>query len=228
MPETFTQLLRPDDINPFFVRRWQRYLAEAGQRHDRIFAAWEEYAKLPPADFAQHRASASHPLVARALATPTVPATMRDVAERYGALFADVEKQWRALLKTDPEATALPDENAETLRRVLYGPDSPCTVPDEHLANIEWFFPNDTTVELWKLQGEVDRWLIPVPAAPAYATILVDRAHPSTPRVFKRGNPLTKGEIVPREFLQVLAGDPPPPFVHGSGRLELARHHRAG
>jgi len=221
--ETFTQILGPEDLNPVFVRRWQRYLADADQRHDPTFATWHEYAKLSPADFAGHRATAvANPLVAEAFAT--APATMREVAARYGALFAGVEKQWRALLQSDPGAQALPDENAEALRRVLYGPGSPCTVPDEQqMANVEWFFPTKTTEELWKTQNEVDRWLIQSASAPAYATILVDRAQPSTPRIFKRGNPMTKGEAVPREFLQVLAGDPPPPFIHGSGRLELAQ-----
>ncbi|MEO6740273.1 MAG: PSD1 and planctomycete cytochrome C domain-containing protein [Chthoniobacteraceae bacterium] len=230
--ETFTQIIGPGDINPVFVRRWQRFLAEAEQRRDPAFAAWHEFAKLKPADFAKHReaavqklrglaADSLNPLVARAFAT--APATMREVAERHGALFAEVEKQWRALLKAEPTAKALPDENAEALRRVLYGPDSPCDVPDEHLANNEWHFPTGTVVELWKLQGEVDRWLMQSTDVPAHATILVDRAKPVTPRVFKRGNPLTKGETVPREFLQVLAGDPPTPFSKGSGRLELAQ-----
>jgi hypothetical protein len=222
--ETFTQIIGPGDINPVVVRRWQNFLAEAGQRHDPVFAVWHEFAKLKPDAFASHAITATqgvNPLVARAFATP--PATMREVCERYGALFADVEKQWRALLKSDPTAKALPDENAEALRRILYGPDSPCSVPDEHLANNEWFFPTDTVVELWKLQGEVDRWLIKSPDAPAYATILVDRAKPASPRVFKRGNPLTKGEAVPRQFLQVLSPDPPQAFSKGSGRLELAQ-----
>jgi hypothetical protein len=230
--ETFTQIISAADINPVFVRRWQRFLADAEQHRDPLFAAWHEFAKLRPADFAtlsegavqklqKQSVDTLNPLVARAFVT--APTTMRDVAQRYGALFADVEKQWRAFLKTNPDAKALPDENAEALRCVLYGPDSPCTVPDEHLANNEWFFPTSTVVELWKLQGEVDRWLAQSATAPAHATILVDRAKPSTPRIFKRGNPLTKGEEVPRQFLQVLAGDSPKPFVKGSGRLELAQ-----
>ena len=222
--ETFSQILSTTDINPIFVRRWQGFLAEAGRRGDPVFAAWHEFAKREPADFPHAAASAAqgwHPLVARAFSTP--PATRREVADRYGALFAEVERQWRELLKAEPGAKALPDENAEALRRVLHGPDSPCSVPDEHLANIEWFFPTDIVVELWKLQGEVDRWLIESPAAPAHTTILVDRAQPVSPRVFKRGNPRTKGEAVPRQFLQVLAGDGTPPFSKGSGRLELAQ-----
>ena len=42
-------------------------------------------------------------------------------------------------------------------------------------------------------------------------------------RVALRGNRLKPGEIAPRRFLQVIAGDDPPRFQQGSGRLELAR-----
>ncbi len=109
------------------------------------------------------------------------------------------------------------------LDRLFAGIDSPVHVPDEHIANIEMYFPTNITTELWKAQGEVDRYLLQTASAPAYATVLQDRPLPTTPRVFKRGNPLTKGEEVPRRFLQVLAGDQPQPFVNGSGRLELAQ-----
>jgi hypothetical protein len=195
---TFTQIIGADDINPVFVRRWQSYLVEAGQRHDPVFAEWHDAEKRPLEE-------------------------RREVATRYGAHFVEVEKKWRELLKMEPNAKALPDPNDEAWRHVLYGPDSPCFVPDEHLANNEWFFPQPVVVELWKLQGEVDRWLLQSPGAPAHATILADRAKPTTPRVFKRGNPLTKGEEVPRRFLEVLVSGQPQPFVKGSGRLELAQ-----
>ena len=187
---------------------------------------------IKPTDFAskasgvvqslrQKPATELHPRVADAFAT--APATTREVVERYGALFSKVEKQWRALLETEPEAKELPDGDAELLRGVLYGPTSPCFVADEHIANIENDFPNTVTVELWKLKGEVDRWLLDSAEASAHAMILADRAKPAAPRVFKRGNALTPGKEVPRRFLQVLAGDQVPSFAQGSGRLELAR-----
>src|SRR5262249_18362141 len=40
--------------------------------------------------------------------------------------------------------------------------------------------------------------------------------------IFIRGNHEAKGEIVPKRFPMVLAGDQQPPITHGSGRLELA------
>jgi hypothetical protein len=42
-------------------------------------------------------------------------------------------------------------------------------------------------------------------------------------RVHLRGDPARLGEEAPRHFLSILAGDRPPPFTSGSGRLELAR-----
>ena len=41
-------------------------------------------------------------------------------------------------------------------------------------------------------------------------------------KVFLRGNPATQGPVAPRRFLKVIAGDEPPAFKKGSGRLELA------
>jgi hypothetical protein len=42
-------------------------------------------------------------------------------------------------------------------------------------------------------------------------------------RVYLRGNPNTQGEEAPRRFPAILAGEDPPPFTRGSGRLELAQ-----
>ncbi len=121
--------------------------------------------------------------------------------------------RWTAWLEKHP-GVALTDE-------VLRRPDSPAFVPDEPITNNEMYFPTNVVVELWKSQGEVDRHLLKNATAPAHATILADRAQPVTPRVFNRGNPLTKGEAVPRQFLSLFG--PQKPFSKGSGRLELAQ-----
>ena len=227
--ETFVQLISADDINPLFVRRWQSFLTASLASGNRFWAAWQAFAEIPPSAFAEKSPAATaalaalsaeqrHPRLAQAFATP--PPSMADVARRYGALLQEVETAWQALRQANPAAATLSDPEAEEIRQVLYGPDSPCTVPDEHIANIEWLFTEPVGVELWKLQGEVDRLLLETPGAPAYATILQDRATPVTPRIFKRGNPRQKGAAVPRQFLQVLSGSAP--YSQGSGRRELA------
>jgi hypothetical protein len=61
-------------------------------------------------------------------------------------------------------------------------------------------------------------------SAPAMYPIahVITEAQPADMKVFLRGNPANEGEVAPRRFLRVLAGDDPPPFREGSGRLELA------
>ncbi|HTU20764.1 MAG TPA: DUF1553 domain-containing protein, partial [Gemmataceae bacterium] len=59
------------------------------------------------------------------------------------------------------------------------------------------------------------------PAPPMVHTL--SEGKPVNMRVYLRGNPDKEGEVAPRRFLRILAGDHPPPFTQGSGRLELAR-----
>src|SRR5262249_16843780 len=77
--------------------------------------------------------------------------------------------------------------------------------------------------KIGQLQKEGDELRIASEAAPAHASILVDRPVQKNPRVFKRGKPEQKGEEVPRQFLAALSGPDRKPFEQGSARLELAR-----
>jgi cytochrome c553 len=52
---------------------------------------------------------------------------------------------------------------------------------------------------------------------------LKEMARPVNLRIHIRGSAAQLGEEAPRRFMPILAGDNPPPFTHGSGRLELAR-----
>ncbi len=52
---------------------------------------------------------------------------------------------------------------------------------------------------------------------------MADDPQPHNVRVFIRGNPNNLGDEAPRRFLACLAGQDAPPFVDGSGRLELAQ-----
>ena len=61
------------------------------------------------------------------------------------------------------------------------------------------------------------------PGTPYRAHVLADVAEPKNSAVYVRGNPKNPGEKVPRQYLEVLAGEERKPFSIGSGRLELAR-----
>lgn len=73
------------------------------------------------------------------------------------------------------------------------------------------------------LKRKIEAHLASHPGSPPRAMVLQDKTQPVQPRVFLRGNPNQQGEVVPRQFLQVIAGEPRKPFTEGSGRLELAR-----
>jgi cytochrome c553 len=77
--------------------------------------------------------------------------------------------------------------------------------------------------QLRRLQKKVDQLKVTHPGAPPRAMVLEDARHPVEPVVFLRGNPRNPGPHVPRQFLEVLAGEDRQPFHKGSGRLELAQ-----
>lgn len=202
----FDQVFQKADLLPAFVYRWTDYLEAAGQRNDPIFVPWHAYAQLPEQGFAAAAArlhwnpTQVHPLVAKAFQTP--PASFKQVTERYAQLL------------TDPVD--------ESLQRVIQGPGSPCEVPDQPVVQNEVFFDSASVTQLWKLQGEVDRWIIKSEVEVPFALTMQDCRLPVTPRIFVRGDPLKRGEQVPRQFLNLLSGDDRQPFENGSGRLEMA------
>ncbi len=197
--EGFDQILAPDEIIPASVRRWRDFLH--GAKSHPIFAPWVAFvtkSEVAPAVIV-------NPLVAAAFAIP--PKSLTEAAQRYGVLFLDAEKQ------STPEAAEL--------RAFLRAPDSPANVPDTGIVNNDQFFPFTAIEELWKTQGEVERRLIEL-GTPA-ALIVADLPPEPNPRVFKRGSASRLGDEVPRQFLEVIAGENRVPFQKGSGRLELAR-----
>jgi cytochrome c553 len=60
------------------------------------------------------------------------------------------------------------------------------------------------------------------PPEPDMACAVADGA-PVEQHVLIRGNPSNRGDLVPKQFLQVLAGEHQASIAHGSGRLELAK-----
>ena len=59
------------------------------------------------------------------------------------------------------------------------------------------------------------------PPAPPIGHGLAE-ANPIDLKVYVRGNPAKQGDIAPRRFLRIVAGDNPAKYSKGSGRLELA------
>lgn len=231
---SFNQILSDRDMIPESVHRWKQAIDRAGRDGDPIWRIWHAFMAIPEAAFAEEAVEVTrllageevNSIIARAFVEP--PLNREDVAKRYGTQFRGVIETWERLCSEASEQGIAPParldgDDEEAIRQILYGPDAPAEVPDEAFVNIEYFFPTPTTVELWQLQGEIDRWIIRSPGAPTYALILQDRRSLIEPRIFRRGNPSSPGEVVPRGFLQAISDSGDSHFREGSGRHELAR-----
>ena len=214
--EVFYSFVAADEVNPVVVHHWQTYLLSNAKSDNPIWAPWyacvEAAKQKKPLKSVTISTNKINPLVAQAFKTNAT--SLEDVVDRYSKLLIDVDK------KVNEGKTLSADE--EPLKQVLYGADSPATVPAGAVVDLEWLFDEATRVELGKLQLEIDQWMLQSPGSPPHAVILEDSAVQKNPHVFKRGNPANKGDEVPRQFLELLSGPNRKPFTKGSGRLELA------
>ncbi|HSQ58388.1 MAG TPA: DUF1553 domain-containing protein, partial [Gemmata sp.] len=220
--DDFMLLADPGDLNPSMITRWRQFLADAKKRNDPAWLHWHAVAELSEAEFAEKAppilkvVTGANRLVAAAFVQP--PRTMKEVAGRYGKLLADIDRQWKEAKSKGAKGLADPD--AEALRKVLYGPNSPADAP---LA-LDWgflsLFPDRATqAEYERLLRSLEQWLA---KGPPRAMVLHDAARSYEPRIFQRGNPVRPGEFVPRQFIGIV-NPSRKPFGAGSGRLALAR-----
>jgi hypothetical protein len=220
-------------LDPDMLRRWMAGLDGWRKSQPAIFAPWFAFAALAENDFAararemaakfnasQDAAVALNPLVARAFAGEP-PATMKDVAERYGKLFTEIDQRWEKVLAAtnSPAVVALPDAAQEAVRQILYAAEAPASLPRNEFDRL---YDTPTGQRLRELQRHIDELEATSPGAPPRAMALVDRPDPHNTAIFIRGNSGNQGPEAPREFLEVLAGPNRKPFQKGSGRLELA------
>jgi hypothetical protein len=238
--EDYMLLADTSDLNPTMIIRYQGFLEQRSKGHDPELAIWHALAALDEKDFEAQAAATVERLLAAA--TPERPLnplvvgaflgkplkTRGDAANLYGALFAGADKIWRTELEKAKAAgaaapTALADAHLEALRQLLYGPETPASMPQTEL-NWLTLLPDRPSQQMrGKLLKEIEQWRANGDAAPPRAMVLEDLPKPVEPRVFVRGNPGNRGDQVPRQFLRVLCDGPPRPFSQGSGRLELAR-----
>ncbi len=224
----FVQLTGKEELIPAVVRRWHAFLAGAEHRSDPVFTPWIAFSKLQDDEFATRSAEVMKQLFDGSIAInlrvakafEVVPGSAKVVAERYASLLAANDLLWQSTPEVD---RGLIEECDRQLHDAFYADGSPCVIPDEPIMNTEWYWDNATGVKLWKAQNEVDQWILQSPGATPCAVVLNDSLVQQDAYVFRRGNPATKGERVPRQFLKVLSGETRHPFANGSGRLEMAK-----
>ncbi len=230
----------PDDINPYNVRQWDHYLSTKRRQFHPVFTPLFAFMDLDGNRWEQDSPALAHRFASAQAQGPSVnprvaslftntPASLDEVAERYGRLLAGVHQEWRAAVddansRKASAPTRLADPAAEELRQVLYGTDAPVLVPAGSIVELDvhLYFDDPNRVALSRLQMEVEQWANGAPGAPPLALILADRPTPANARIFKRGDPAKPQDEVPHRFLQAVSNSQTPVFSGGSGRLDLA------
>jgi mono/diheme cytochrome c family protein len=146
------------------------------------------------------------------------PIPQKDYYSLYGVFASSVEPKELPLIGQPEQSEALADFEKELAKRKA-DVEKYRSEHKEELAKKNRKFRDG----LRALQKKVDQWQVTAPAAPPRAMVLIDKPYPETPHVFLRGSPNNRGPVVPRQFLEVVAGAKRQPFHRGSGRLEMAR-----
>jgi len=222
---------KADKLAPGPLRRvvvgWKEALDASRAALDPLFAPWLAFAALTEAEFAGKAAMVAktlvddpkkaNPVLAQAFVDHP-PATMAEVATRYGDTISEAERRWQAASKAG--AKALPEPGWEAVRQLIHGEKGPLNVT---AATLPRALDRVERNKLKALGNEIARFKATHPGSPPRAMVLNDAPSPVEPHVFLRGNPGRPGKQVPRRFLAVLSGPDRAPFRDGSGRLELAR-----
>ena len=207
-----------------------------------VFGPLLRFGEIPSEDFAKRapdvlatvvrggdRRRPINKLVAEAFASvkPESLRSVGDVAEVYGKLFASVDGQARAYLEACRAATTAEVGGFDAaLVQLISVPAEILPAPlvtTERLREISPRLPvvNGQAYQRLRL-AEINELQLTHPGSPPRAMAVSDAPNPRNSPIFIRGEQGNRGKIVPRQFLEVLAGKDRKPFSIGSGRLELA------
>jgi hypothetical protein len=139
-------------------------------------------------------------------------------AARYQADFlAEVARR-----NAEPKKKFLAGDNR--FYTEVVGGKGPLTLPAD---KPEMFYALEARQQIGALEAELKAIKAKAPLEPPYACA-VGEDQPVEQRVFLRGNPESKGDVVPKRFPEILAGEEQAPITQGSGRLELANWLASG
>ncbi len=227
---------------------WNAYLKDRVSRHHTVWTPWSAFAALNDAEFATKgrelaekfatnadKSKPINPLVAKLFIT--APANLAQVAARYESLLVRVAKEWdgqtaayesrvktaTASGSTPPEAPkGFPEKDLEDIREIVATSKGPIFLNDQVVRN---FIEQDNN-----LRGQQNNLIRAIndtkanhPGSPARAHVLYDVEKPKDSYVMVKGNPGSKGPLVPRQPPEIIAGSARKAFKEGSGRLEFAQ-----
>ena len=207
------ELVRDRQLNLHILSRWRKYLAESKASGEPVFKLWHSAASIPSQDFIARWPS----LLAAENGSALVGAELKSVAS-----LKDLAAAYAAALLKHDRAAPFTDPDAERLRAVVRGPQSPVDVPVEEFNLI---FTEGDSNNTRAIHVRYNAMLVQAAydgAAPR-AMAIEDVPDAKPVHVFLRGNPNNPGALAPPHFLSCLGGSEEKPFHEGSARLELAR-----
>ncbi|QOV91804.1 PSD1 and planctomycete cytochrome C domain-containing protein [Humisphaera borealis] len=150
-----------------------------------------------------------------------------DVSAIYGKMFAALEPRHAEYLKASRstmkgEVTGFSEEELEILNfPIKMHPASSLSDEGFKVAIADLRLQNGGFQRFSGL-ASVNELQLTHPGSPARAMVVEDSERPRNSYVFIRGEAQNRGPIVPRQFLEIIAGKDRKPFSVGSGRRELA------
>lgn len=203
--------LLPKQLRPQITWRWRKLIARRAFPEDPIFGPWHDMMRDPvlKPDEWRERGVDSRIIDGLVAANPTTPA---DIARTYGEMIRGV---W-ARKQTEPEAAASEDDPIGSL---LLSRESPVWFPIEDVYHLLSRKEKDA---FRGLVNQLDAIAVKHSHAPARAMVMKDSEVLYDPVIFQRGDPGSRGNPVPRQFLRVVSRHDSNPFPNGSGRLDLA------
>jgi cytochrome c553 len=218
---------------------FDRVKSIATKKDDAVFGPWVKFAEIPAEKFADAAPALAKEIAASKTVTPVIakafaaktPASLKDVAAVYTEAFGALHKQ----LKLDEflgyksggkgrfdmakVQVKLADPDMDALRTQIYGEGS-AILPDEQ--NMARALGNQFTTQQGAIRAKIVSLELTHPGAPVRAMAVADKDKPRDAAVLVRGEPLNRGDVVPRQFPALLAPNRKP-FTDGSGRLEMAK-----
>jgi hypothetical protein len=208
--------------------------------NDPIFAPFRAMMEIDSADFATRaqeiiaefsvvgkgqKRVALNPLVLAAF-KDAKPQSIEDVAAIYKKLFASLEPRAKEFFGAAATAKALPIPGFEpALTQLMEKPfrvEIGGALSTAQMREVTAAWPNQMLNRAPFNFTKINELTLTNPGAPIRAMIMADAPKPRDSAVFIRGQAETKGEVVPRRFLEVFAPDNKPFAKDASGRLDLA------
>ena len=235
------QKARIETQNKFKLERdLTQAFARQARGEDSVFGLFRAFSELNEKDFAakapeivaqigssSSRRRAVNPLVAEAF-KDAQPKSIEEVAGIYKTLFASLEPQRKAYLEASAKAVNEPVSGfTPEVVHLLNHPFEILPASQATTKNLREFqqrLGNQLGGRSNFYFAKINELELTHPAAPARAMLVNDATRAKDSPVFIRGESQSRGDIVPRRFLEILSPDRKPiPFKEGSGRLELAQ-----